>query len=292
MNLATSNRAPYSQEISRATPACFLFLIDQSLSMEEPLGGTGAPKCDELATAINGWIDNMIIKATHETGIRDWMEIAVVGYHTDDQGTPIIKSALDGALASDGFHPISKFGETPRVVEKMQQAYDDASGEMISFPVSIRIWIDPFKQGGTPMCHAMHHAYGMLEQWIAAHPRSYPPIVVHITDGEPQDGDPSPYAEAIRSLATEDGNVLLFNCHLSMHAADKLAFPSSIESLPDQYARDLFKMSSVLPEPIFNRAVMEGFELQPGARGFVFNADAVALVNFLDMGTRVAKNLR
>jgi hypothetical protein len=292
MNMPAAGRTPYSQEISRATPACFLFLLDQSLSMEEPLGGTGAPKCEELSTAINGWIDNMIIKASGDKGIRDWMEIGVVGYHTDDQGNPIIKSALDEGLASDGFLPISRFNESPRLVEKMQQVYDAESGEFSSFPTSVRVWIDPFKQGGTPMCHAMHHAYGMLEQWIAAHPKSYPPIVVHITDGEPQDGDPTPYAEAIRSLSTEDGNVLMFNCHLSMHAADKLAFPHSIEMLPDQYARDLYKMSSTLPEPIYNRAVMEGFDLQPGAKGFVFNADAVALVNFLDMGTRVAKNLR
>jgi hypothetical protein len=37
---------------------------------------------------------------------------------------------------------------------------------------------------------------------------------------------------------------------------------------------------------------MEGFAVQPGAKGFVFNADAVALVQFLDMGTRIAKQLR
>ena len=44
--------------------------------------------------------------------------------------------------------------------------------------------------------------------------------MVHITDGESQDGNPIPYADALKSLATEDGNVLLFNCHLSMTAAD------------------------------------------------------------------------
>jgi hypothetical protein len=58
-------------------------------------------------------------------------------------------------------------------------------------------------------------------------------------------------------------------------------------------------MSSVLPEPVFNRAIAEGVVLQPGAKGFVFNADVAALAQFLqtlsqflDMGTRVAKNLR
>jgi hypothetical protein len=77
-----------------------------------------------------------------------------------------------------------------------------------------------------------------------------------------------------------------------MTAADKILFPSGAELLPDKLAQDLFKMSSVLPGPIFDRAVMEGFPLEPNARGFVFNADLVGLLQFLDMGTRVAKNLR
>ena len=293
MNMPASNRAPYSQEISRSTPACFLFLIDQSLSMEEPLGGAGAPKCEMLADAINGWLENMIIKASGDKGVKDWMEIAVVGYRTDDVGNPIIESALQGDLAGSGFLPISKLNEHPlRVVDKMQQVYDAEAGEMNEFPTKVRVWVDPVKQGGTPMCTALHHAYGLLEQWIANHKNCYPPIVVHITDGEPQDGDPGPYAEPIRGLATDDGNVLMFNCHLSMHAADQIMFPPSVEMLPDQYAQDLYRMSSVLPEPIFNRAVMEGFAVQPGAKGFVFNADAIALVQFLDMGTRIAKQLR
>jgi hypothetical protein len=51
-------RPPYSQEISRQNKACFLFLLDQSFSMEEPLGSSTLRKCDELATAINGWLQN------------------------------------------------------------------------------------------------------------------------------------------------------------------------------------------------------------------------------------------
>ena len=39
--MSTVSLPPYTQEISRATTACFLFLLDQSLSMEEPIGGSG-----------------------------------------------------------------------------------------------------------------------------------------------------------------------------------------------------------------------------------------------------------
>lgn len=75
------------------------------------------------------------------------------------------------------------------------------------------------------MCHMLCRTHEIVVEWIAQHPRSLPPIVVHMTDGESQDGEPTPYADAIKRLAAEDGNVMLFNCHLSMTAAEPFMFP-------------------------------------------------------------------
>lgn len=286
---------PYTQEISRARKACFLFLLDQSFSMEEPLGNSDKLKKDELATALNAWLQNMTIRASGDTGIKDWLDIGVIGYRTDNQGNPILESALQGVLAGRELVSIKDIGENPlRIDQKQQQLPDEETGEMISIAAEMPVWVDPKAEGGTPMCNVLHHCYEVLEGWIKDHQSSFPPIVINITDGESQDGDPIPYADAVKDLATEDGNVLLLNCHLSMTAADPFMFPASNEILPDDLARVLFDMSSLLPETIFNRAVAEGFELKPNARGMAFNADMVALLRFLDMGTRVAApgNLR
>ena len=58
--------------------------------------------------------------------------------------------------------------------------------------------------------------------------------------------------------------------------------------MPDKYAQLLFRMSSVLPPKLQAAAKAEGFIATPNSRGFVFNADLVAIVRFLDIGTRVA----
>ena len=284
----------YTQEISRQNPACFLFLLDQSYSMIEPLGGNAElRKCDQLAQAINGWLQNMIIKASGESGVKDWMHVGVIGYRTDDQGNPIIQSCLQGPLNDRPLVPISEINANPLRIDTLtQKMYDDETGELTEFPVQMPVWVDATAEGGTPMCSVLHYAYQVFEYWIGDHMGSFPPILVHITDGESTEGDPIPYATAIQSLATNDGNALILNCHLSMTAADPLLFPSSAEVMPEELARVLFQMSSVLPEPMYNRAVQEGFALQPNARAMVFNADIVSLLQFLDMGTRVAKNLR
>jgi hypothetical protein len=50
-------------------------------------------------------------------------------------------------------------------------------------------------------------------------------------------------------------------------------------------------MSSRLPPHLQAAARQEGYDAPDGSRGFVFNADAAAVIQFLDIGTRPA-NLR
>ena len=287
------SRASYSQEISRQNKACFLFLLDQSFSMAELLGNSASRKCDELVNAINGWLQNMAIRASGDEGIKDWMDIGVLGYRTDQNANPIIQSVLQGPLAGRTIVSISEIGSAPaRIDNRLQYIPDETSGEMLEIPCEVPVWVDPVAEGGTPMCHVLYHTRQVLGQWISQNPQSFPPIVVHITDGESQDGDPVPYADAVKALATEDGNVLLFNCHLSMTTADPFMFPANDQGLPDALARVLFHMSSVLPDPFYRHGTMEGFPLQPGARGMAFNADMVCLIQFLNMGTQAAPGLR
>ncbi len=284
---------PYQREISRDHKACVLFLLDQSYSMVEPLGGSTDRKCDELAKAVNAWLYNMSIRSSGDEGIRDYMDVGLIGYRTDQQAQPIIGSSLAGPLAGRELVSITEVGNHPARIETvMQRLQDEETGEMLEFPSESPVWVEPTAEGSTPMCHVFYQAYQTLNQWIQQHPDSFPPIVIHISDGESQDGDPVPYADAIKNLATNDGNVLLFNCHLSMTQAAQVLFPSTPDGLPDELARVLFNMSSVLPEPFYRNAVAEGMALQPGARGMAFNADMVVLVKFLDMGTRAAVQLR
>jgi hypothetical protein len=283
----------YSKEISSQFRGLFVFLLDQSFSMEERLGGRPhTTKKDELALAINNWLQTMAIRATGNEGIKNWMDIAVIGYRTDDMANPIIESAIAGVGDPKTLKSIPDLGNAPaRLDQRAQTSVDPDTGEVFESTVEIPVWVEAKAEGGTPMCSALRMAYDIVDEWIQSenHMSCFPPVVIHITDGESQEGDPIPYAKPImENLATNDGNVLMFNCNLSMQEADPFMFPHSDEILPNKEARDLFHMSSVLPDTMAERARAEGFTVAPGARGLVFNADMVALIKFLDMGTRVA----
>src|SRR5262249_1322799 len=143
----------------------------------------------------------------------------------------------------------------------------------------------------TPMCRGLETVRQLAHTWVNEHPSSFPPVVLHITDGGSTDGDPIPFGRAITSLQTHDGSILLFNCHLSSESSVRIEYPNDIGQLPERRAQALFELSSILPDKFTDAARDIGLTLNAGARGLVYNADATSLVQFFEIGTRPA-NLR
>jgi hypothetical protein len=281
---------PYSAEISRGNPACFVFVLDQSGSMEDAFGGAPSTlrKADFLADVTNRTLHDLVIRCTKSDAIRDYLSVSIIGYGMNG-GT--VGSAFVGELAGRDAALISEIGECPARLEDRAKKVSDGAGGIVDQMVRFPIWIDARAEGGTPMCAALAHARAIVERWLNVHPNGYPPVVLHITDGESTDGDPTSEGQALMQLQSSDGHVLLFNCHCSSERSGAVEYPSDAAHLPNNFAHTLFSMSSVVPPDIRQAARNLGMSLADGARGFVFNADAASLVEFFDIGTRPA-NLR
>jgi hypothetical protein len=172
-------------------------------------------------------------------------------------------------------------------VEDRTQVVDDGAGGTINQTVRFPVWFEAEASGGTPMCEALDRVKGLVDRWSADHAESFPPIVLNISDGEATDGSPEPGARAIQDVQLSDGATLVFNLHLSSSPNQPVLFPDKEDRLADQYAQQLFRMSSVLPSKLRDVALKDGFPVSDGSRGFVFNADIAAVVKFLDIGTRL-----
>jgi len=277
----------YSAEISRSNPSCFLFLIDQSGSMADAFGAgeTAKSKAAGVADSINRLLQNLVIKCAKSEGVRDYYYIGVIGYGAT------VGPAFSGPLAGKELVPISEVASAPARVDDRQRKVDDGAGGVLEQSIKFPIWFEPVANGHTPMCQAIALAQKIIKNWVDQHPTCFPPIVINITDGEATDGDPSQSADSLRQISTTDGTALLFNLHISSQRAAPVEFPESDQNLPDDFARLLFRLSSELPEYMKNIAQQERKQIGASAKGFVFNADAVSVVSFLDIGTR-ASNLR
>ncbi len=277
---------PYSAEISRTNPSCFLFVIDQSGSMADPYGSEpGMRKADHLASAINNILANLVISCTRTEGVRDYFYVGVIGYGGK------IGPAFGGSLAGKDLIPISEIANAPLRIEDRTKKVNDGAGGIVEQTVKFPIWFEAVSDNGTPMTAAISSVTGVLKQFLSSHPNSFPPVVMHFTDGESTDGDPTSVMHELTSLSTSDGNVVLFNVHLSSSSKPPIAFPQSPESLPDQYARMLFETASELTSPMQGTAKQKGYNVQAGAKAFAFNADSILAVESLEIGTRTP-NLR
>ena len=278
---------PYTAEISRTNPTALVFLIDHSSSMDGPFGGQpGKKKSEGVADAINRLLQNLVLKCAKSTGVRDYFYVGVLGYGTD------VKPVLAGTSGSRPLLPISVVANAPLRVEQRSRRVDDGAGGLIERPFKFPVWFDPVADGKTPMNAAFELAKEVVAGFVAAHPNCFPPLVVNLTDGQPTDANPLAAATALKGLKSSDGNVLVLNAHLSSSPAAPISFPSAEDALPDVFSKLLFRMSSLLPTPMAQAAQEEGYPIVGAARGFMFNADLVAVTRFLEIGTRVASGVR
>ena len=297
-------KVPYIAEISRANPACFLFLLDQSYSMEDKLAGErrGPSKMDVAVDSINRIINTLCQRCSSGMDVRDYFHIGALGYTERTKSrepgwkglfnfeSEYVTSLLTGTTSEQPFLPISRVVEVADV-EVRQVKESDGKGEVNEVERRMPVWVKHYTALGSPMRQALRAAFVVSHFWIAQHPDSFPPIVINLSDGDASDGNPEHYAQEIQNLRTSDGNVLVFNVHLSEENSRPVLFPGSPAGLPNEYARMLFRMSSTLPESFHGVAASLELSVGQNARGFVFNADAVALAQFLDIGTRGPSNL-
>lgn len=269
----------YEAEISRANPACIVFLIDQSSSMRAAMPSTTQSKQMAVADAINSMLRELILRCGRGVGeVWDFFHVSVIGYGAK------VGPALGGPLAGRDLVPASALAQGRIRTERHTQNDVLPDGTVTTHVTELPVWLESAGAGGTPMCEALRHAHRILDRWVTDHPGSFPPIVLNLTDGESTDGDPAGPAQQLRSLGTNDGSVLLFNLHISSDVATPTYYPCTAAGLPPMGAK-LFSMSDVLPPDMRDTAIDLGMPVEQGARGFVFNASMRSVMLFLNVGT-------
>lgn len=279
---------PYTAEISRANPACFLFLVIQCITVPA-----------HSADAVNRIVDTLSQRCSSGMDVRDYFHIGILGFTTGGfLGMGGIKNTytLPGTTPERPFLPISQVVEAAEIQErKVKENY--GGGEIVEVTRRMPVWLKHQNGGLDPMCEMLKAVEHPLRAWVGRHPDSYPPIVIIICDGWATDGNPLNNAQPIKNLRTKDGNVLLFAVHLSdNNQSSPTLFPSREDGLlslgeGEDDSKMMFRMTSILPWSSRQAAADLGFQVDELARGFVLNADAAALAQFLDIGTRGPSNL-
>lgn len=282
----------YSQEITQAHKAAIVIAIDQSCSMSGRMDvdGWDISKAESVAMVAGRIIDELILRSKRDNAIRDYYDIAIVGYSDGE-----VYSLLGGEF---DFVPIAQL--TNREVEHTTYLLSHLTLNGVSdFYEDVSLWVKPRAQGDTPMYKMILRVTEMVEAWCLeeSHRESFPPIVFNITDGEASDADEEMLRRAAHRLmqsGTNDGNTLFANIHISSNTLHPpLIFPTESELLfTDRYSQLLKDISSVMPKQ-FLPHIMECRNQSYNPFGSAhyamsYNSSITELIAMLTIGTRSA----
>lgn len=288
---------PYTAQITRANPSSFIFLVDQSGSMDEEIdyNGNTLTKAEAVAQIVNEQVDAMISRCQRSDGIRDYFDVSLIGYGgVNSEDASLL---WEGNLQGREFVKISELA-TNFVEEIEIEEEKIIRGQPKKTIRKIKTWLNPVANYKTPMKSALELAADLLERWIVAHSAGdcFPPIVFNITDGVATDIENDDEllhsAERIKQLHTNDGNVLLINIHISENCSKSILFPSKSKELQDDYYGELlYDMSSEMPKTV-NKEIADLKNCDPKAIfiGMAVNADTNSLVQMLNIGTSMSMN--
>src|SRR6516164_4103470 len=116
---------PYQAEISREHPTCFLFVIDQSGSMDE-MTEAGRSKANFVADVLNKTLYTLVTSCSKSDGVRNYFDVGVIAYGGADVAT-----GFGGALSANVVHPINAISEHTRRIEERKKKVDDGAGGVV-----------------------------------------------------------------------------------------------------------------------------------------------------------------
>lgn len=282
---------PYTAQITREAPCAIVFLIDQSGSMKEMVKfqGNQISKADAVAEIVNKMTDSIIARCKKNDGIRNYFDIAMIGYGGKDSEEA--NFLWQGNLERKEFITVSELNNS--FLEKRQVEIEkNIRGVLKREIMEIKTWIKPIANYKTPMKSALELAEDILKRWIIAKEDRdcYPPVVFNITDGAATDASDDQLldiATKLKTLHTIDGHLLLFNIHLGIKGDEQVLFPSSFNELSDsEYAKLLYNMSSEMPQKDHSFiARLKNSDTHSTYVAMAYNAGLEVIAHMLDIGT-------
>lgn len=282
------SKIPYTAQITRNTPTAFIFLIDQSVSMKRTtsLNGETMSLAEAVARIVNNQINELVLRCVKMGDTRHYYDIAVIGYGEKAY------SGWQGELEGRDFVTPEELKNHPYTKIVTRKETRTRKGLQIKEVEQVQ-WVSAHHNGSWTHVHkAFEKAKTLLDSWLAEHHEHdcYPPTIINVTDGVFNGTTREnliQQANELKAMFTNDGNVLLWNIHITPDHLEQILLPVSKEEMKaDKYSELLYDMSSLLPER-YNRPIsdLRGDNTNERHVAMTTNTDMSTLIQLMDIGT-------
>lgn len=279
----------YTAQITRSTPTAFIFLVDQSVSMSRTttLHGEEMTLAEAVARIVNNQINELVLRCVKTNEVRHYYDIAVIGYGHE------VYSGWNGDLEGRFFVSPQEIKDNPFKRITTREEVRTRKGVSIKEVERVQ-WLQARCDGHWTHLHqAFDKAMDLLCDWMIDHHEKdcYPPTIINITDGEYNHISREAIlqkANELKSLFTNDGNVLLWNIHITPGNVGEVRLPINKDELHNStYVDTLYDMSSLLPTR-YNADISKiRNDIDSNARHIAMaqNATMSTLIQLMDIGT-------
>ncbi len=279
---------PYTAQITRNTPTAFIFLIDQSVSMKRTttLNGETMSLAEAVARIVNNQINELVLRCVKMGDTRHYYDIAVIGYGEKAY------SGWQGELEGRDFVSPEELKNHPFTKIVTRKETRTRKGVQVKEVEQVQ-WVSARHNGSWTHVHkAFEKAKTLIDNWLAEHHEHdcYPPTIINVTDGVFNGTTREnliQQANELKAMFTNDGNILLWNIHITPNHLEQILLPVSKEELKsDKYSELLYDMSSLLPER-YNRPIsdLRGDNTNERHVAMTTNTDMSTLIQLMDIGT-------
>jgi uncharacterized protein YegL len=284
----------YNARVRTNQPCCIVLMLDQSGSMSEEIinnRGESVQKAEILAQQINKFLNETLIKSMRDGIFKNYFDVLIIGYgREDDDDYEGVVLAWEGKLKGKSWVTVNDLKLNYLRKESIDIVNTKPFGPRI-LKYEYKCWIEPYAEGLTPMKKAFIFCRPFVQEWVNRNVHSFPPLIFNITDGEVSDVDDMSEliheANELKSLATSNGNTLLFNLLLSDNHEKITEFPYEHEVAlfeENEFEKAMFEVSSYIPRNLIRFLPVRRSADEP-VKAITFG-NLGQIFGLLDIGTR------
>jgi hypothetical protein len=226
------------------TVGSVILLIEQSVAMDGRLAPSGQRKSAVVEAAVNELLQKL--------SDGPLMDLAVIGYRSNLEGLADVACRWIGSLAGREFVRSDEFpGGDPCWPYRLETS------------------------GNATQIAAFQFCRDLLKSRAGCvAPDADPPLVVHISAGASQDGNPAKAVQRLQEMELPCGRPIILQIRLAdgESAPQATRFPSTVEELQPRSCRDLFERTSELPDALVRILKDQGVPVAAAARGLIYNS--------------------
>ena len=253
--------------------ACAVFLIEESPSMKTRIAEGTHSRLDSIATAVNSAIRQM-------EGMPS-IDVAIIGYHRDADGNPVIGSRWSGPFAGKIWVSSDELVANPvRIETRAKHMVNPVTRAVTQMTVEFPVWFDLIPGAGrlqyTPVYEYLAQ---ILTDWINQTEPAIPPLIFSfLSDLQPNDSI-SNAVIPLGKVSTPQGFPMLLQFHVGAYTnVPAIKYPTVAQFLPYGAVQELFYACSPLTDFMFTALCQNQEFPAAGAKALVYNGRMIDIV--------------